>query len=102
MRKPHLGTVLLTLWGLVLVVALATYLQYLQPARLGRTVADLLEQHTVLSYHMDAAELQFFPKPAVRLLGLKVSLPEQPNLSLRAAECSLELSWLSLFKLKPV
>lgn len=102
MRIPRLGTVLLTLWGLLLTAGVGLYLTYLQPARLGRTVSDTLESALGLRCSIRQVDFSLVPRAEIVIRGIRLAPGAVPSVNFRADECRAELSWLSLLRFKPV
>lgn len=102
MRKPRLDMVLLLVWGLLLSAGVTVYLGWLQPARLGRTVADTLESTLGLRCAIRRVDFSVLPRAEVTIRDVRLDPHAAPGVSMRADACRAELSWLSLFRLRPV
>lgn len=96
------GIVLLLLWGIFLAAADVLYLTYLQPARLGKTMAGILHDATGLNPAIDRLSFTFIPRAGVEIHGLTLQPESGHDISISAEYCRAELSWLSLLRLKPV
>lgn len=102
MRKPRPGTVFLILWGIFLSGAVAVYLAYLQPSRLGRTISDSLYSSLGIRCGIRQVGFRLLPQPGVILRGVALQQGEIAHASFRAELCQVELSWLSVFRLHPL
>ncbi|MCH5276464.1 MAG: AsmA family protein [Desulfovibrionaceae bacterium] len=102
MRKARLDIVLLIVWGLLLSAGVALYLSCLQPARLGRTVSDTLESLLGVRCAIRQVDFSVIPRAQVTLREIRLEPDAAPGVKLRADACRAELSWLSLFRLRPV
>ena len=102
MRKTWLGPILLVLWGIFLTTGVAFYLSYLQPSRLGGTVAEYIERNLGSQVRISRFDYALFPQPRIQVYGVQMDNRQQADITLHAEVCSLELSWTSLLSFKPV
>ena len=70
------GIVLLLIWGIFLAAADILYLRYLQPARLGKTVSDVLHDATGLNPSIRHLSFSLVPGPEWKYTGLSFT-PKQ-------------------------
>ena len=96
------GIILLLLWGIFLAAADVLYLKYLQPARLGKTVAGILHDATGLTPVIARLSFSLVPRAGVEIHGLTLQPETGHDITISAEYCRAELSWLSLLRLKPV
>ena len=64
------GIILLLLWGIFLAAADVLYLKYLQPSRLGKTVAGILHDATGLTPVIARLSFSLVPRAGVEIHGL--------------------------------
>jgi len=102
MSKPRLGTVLLTLWGILLTVAVYTYLAWLQPSRLGSTVSRVLESSLEVQCDIGAVSLSLFPLPSLTVDELRLRRNSVDHLEFHVRQAQAEMSWFSLLRFKPI
>jgi len=102
MRKVRLGTILLTVWGILLSAFVFTYLTWLQPSRLGTTVSSVLE--STLGVHCDIGRvsLSFSPLPEVTISDLSIHRGSVEHVEFTARRATVQVSWFSLLRLKPI
>ena len=83
MRRPRLGTVLLTLWAALLTVFVCAYVAWLQPTRLAGTVSSILESTLKVRCDMGTLSLSLLPMPTVTIdkLALRRGAVEHLELS---------------------
>ena len=96
------GIVLLLIWGIFLAAADILYLRYLQPARLGKTVSDVLHDATGLNPSIRHLSFSLVPRAGVEIHGLELHPETGHDMTISVEYCRAELSWLSLLRLKPV
>lgn len=102
MRRPRLGTVLLTLWGILLTAAVYTYIAWLQPSRLGSTVSSLLESSMSVQCDMSKVSLSLFPLPSLTVEDLSLRRGSVDHLEFHARRVQAQMSWFSLLRMKPI
>ena len=102
MRKPRLGTILLTLWGILLTVAVYTYLAWLQPSRLGSTISRVLESSLEVQCDIGAVSLSLFPLPSLTVDELSLGRSSVDHLEFHVRKARAEMSWFSLLRFKPI
>ena len=102
MRKARLGTVLLALWGILLTVFVYAYIAWLQPSRLGCTVSYVLESTLGVRSDIGRVSLSFFPMPEVTIEDLSLRRGTLDHLEFSARRASVQVSWFSLLRLKPI
>lgn len=102
MRKARLGTVLLALWGILLTVFVYAYVAWLQPSRLGGTVSYVLESTLGVQCDMGRVSLSLAPMPEVTIDDLSLRRGTLDHLEFSARRASVQVSWLSLLRLKPI
>ncbi len=102
MRKPRLGTVLLTLWGLLLTAFVCAYLAWLQPSRLSGTVSYVLESSLGMHCDMGRISLKLFPLPTVTIDDLSIRRGSVDHMEFHARRASIQASWFSLLRFKPI
>lgn len=96
------GIIFLLLWGIFLAAADVLYLKYLQPARLGKTMAGILHDATGLTPVIARLSFSLVPRAGVEIHGLTLQPETGHDITISAEYCRAELSWLSLLRLKPV
>lgn len=102
MRKARLGTVLLALWGTLLTVFVYAYLAWLQPSRLGGTVSYVLESTLGVRCDIGRVSLSLLPMPEVTIEDLDLHRGTLDHLEFSARRASVQVSWFSLLRLKPI
>ncbi|MBR5882685.1 MAG: hypothetical protein IKY97_04295 [Mailhella sp.] len=102
MRKARLGTVLLALWGILLTVFVYAYLAWLQPSRLGGTVSYALESTLGVRCDIGRVSLSLLPMPEVTIEDLSLHRGTLDHLEFSARRASVQVSWFSLLRLKPI
>lgn len=102
MRKPRLGTVLLTLWGIFLTAAVYSYLAWLQPSRLASTVSQVLESKLDVQCLIGEVSLSFLPLPTVHASDLSLLRGSVDDMELHVRKAEIQIGLLSLLRLKPV
>ncbi len=102
MMRIRPGMVLLLIWGIFLAAADVFYLKYLQPARIGKTVSDLIHDSTGMNPTIRRLSISIFPGAGVKIYGLELHPESGHDIAIRAEYCLAELSWLSLLRLEPV
>ncbi|MBQ9104651.1 MAG: hypothetical protein IJY48_00730, partial [Mailhella sp.] len=102
MRKPRLGTVLLTLWGVALTAFVYAYLAWLQPSRLSGTVSYMLENTLGVHCDMGRISLELFPLPTVTVDDLSIDRGSVDHIEFHARRASVQASWFSILRMKPI
>ncbi|WP_458399977.1 hypothetical protein [Mailhella sp.] len=102
MRKSRLGTVLLSLWAILLTAFVYAYIAWLQPSRLGGTVSYILESTLGVQCSMGRVSLSFMPMPKVTIDELDLHRGSIDHLEFNARKASIQVSWFSLLRLKPI
>lgn len=99
--KISIGLIALICWMIFISAGVFIYLAYLQPTKLGATISSAIKEKTNLEFNINNVALSFTPSPtftAENIVFYDAALPAQ--ISLKNAKG--ELSWRSLFLLKPV
>ncbi len=102
MLKARLGTVLLALWGIMLTAFVYAYVAWLQPSRLGSTVSCVLESTLGVQCDIGRVSLSFLPLPEVAISDLSLRRGSLDHLEFKARQASIQVSWFSLLRLKPI
>ncbi|WP_446423847.1 hypothetical protein [Mailhella sp.] len=102
MRRPRLGTVLLTLWAAMLTVFVCAYVVWLQPARLAGTISTILESTFKVRCDMGTLSLSLLPMPTVTIDDLALRRGSIEHLEFRTRRARVQVSWFSLLRLKPI
>ena len=102
MRKLRLGTILLTLWGILLSAFVFAYLAWLQPSRLGTTVSHVLESTLGVQCNIGRVSLSFLPLPEVAIDDLSIHRGSVEHVEFTARRATVQVSWFSLLRLKPI
>ena len=102
MRKPRLGTILLTLWGLTLSAFVYAYLAWLQPSRLGDTVSYILDSSFGVHCDIGRVTLSLFPMPEVAIDDIRMHQGSVDSVEFHARRATVQVSWFSLLRLKPI
>lgn len=102
MRRPRLGTILLTLWAATLTVFVYAYVTWLQPTRLAGTVSSILESTLKVHCDMGTLSLSLLPMPTVTIDDLAIRRGSIDHLEFHARRASVEVSWFSLLRFKPI
>ncbi len=100
-KKFPIGLFLLICWIILVSTSVFIYLAYLQPTKLGTTISSALKEKTNLEFNIESVALSFAPSPTLTansIIFYDTTLPVQ--ISIKNAKG--ELSWRSLFLLKPV
>lgn len=102
MRKARPGTIMLALWGIMLTAFVYCYVAWLQPSRLGTTVSYVIESTLGVQCNMGRVSLSLFPMPQVSIGDLSLRRGSLDHLEFNARQASIQVSWFSFLRLKPI
>lgn len=101
MRKISFPFLFLIFWIILVSTGLYVYIFYLQPAKLGSSVSAYLREKTQLNFKIERINFSVIPSVSVTAENA-FFYDKNQNIKIAAAKIEGELSWRSLFALKPV